>query len=113
MNQLRLPSAPGSWDRQRTQATAWIQGWACDSSCPVRISFRIPAGIIRKEDLFPSRIVKLVGNESAFAIFISQRKSFSENEANKEKSRVKSCLMTTYEHLDPARPEGRPLDFSV
>ena len=38
---------------------------------------------------------------------LSQRKSFSKNEANKEKSRAKRYLTTTQEHLDPTTPEGR------
>ena len=86
----------------------WIQGRACDSSSPGRLSFRIFAGIIRKEDVLSSSIAKLVGKASTSATFIIS----SESEANKEKSRDKRSLKAAYELLDPTRPESPPLDMS-
>lgn len=65
----------------------WTQGWACDSSCLVGISFRTFAGIIRKGDLFSNSIAKLVGNESASAICIITKETFLRMKPKGEKQR--------------------------
>ena len=68
---LWLPRGCGG----RTQATVCIQGWACDSSYPMRISFSTCAGIIRKEAILSSGAAKLVGNQSACATLITTKKN--------------------------------------